>query len=122
MEENLREGDHVEYPGIRWEVNIKMYLQPIWWGGGYFLDWSGSGQGQVLGTCKCDNEPSGSIKCLAFLTSWEPVSFSRRTLGLISMYHSFSAIFIHFPITDTLQFYWAVDVIVKYHTFKHLRV
>jgi hypothetical protein len=29
MEENLREGDHVEYPGIRWEVNIKMYLQPI---------------------------------------------------------------------------------------------
>jgi len=29
MEENLREGDHVEYPGIRWEVNIKMYLQLV---------------------------------------------------------------------------------------------
>jgi hypothetical protein len=30
--------------------------------------------------CKCGNDLSGSIKCGYFLTSWEPVSFSRRTL------------------------------------------
>jgi hypothetical protein len=30
--------------------------------------------------CKGGNEPSGSIKCVNFLTSWEPVSFSRRIL------------------------------------------
>ena len=28
---------------------------------------SGSGQGQLEGTCKCSNEPSGSIKCGEFL-------------------------------------------------------
>jgi hypothetical protein len=28
---------------------------------------SGSGLGQVMGTCKRDNEPSGSIKCGEFL-------------------------------------------------------
>ena len=31
------------------------------------LDQSGSGQGQVVGTCKCCNEPSGSINCGEFL-------------------------------------------------------
>jgi hypothetical protein len=29
---------------------------------GYGLDRSGSGQGQVAGTCDCGNEISGSIK------------------------------------------------------------
>ena len=35
------------------------------WGGA----WTGSGseKGQVAGTCKCGNEPSGSIKCEEFL-------------------------------------------------------
>ena len=28
---------------------------------------SGSGQGQVTGTCECGNELSGSIKCGEFL-------------------------------------------------------
>jgi len=27
-------GDHLEYPGVRWEVNIKMYLQEVGWLGG----------------------------------------------------------------------------------------
>ena len=31
------------------------------------LDGTGSGQGQVAGTCECCNEPSGSIKCGEFL-------------------------------------------------------
>ena len=34
----------------------------------------------MAGTCKCGNEPSGSINAGNFLTSWEPVSFPRRTL------------------------------------------
>ena len=29
---------------------------------GHGLDLSGSGQGQVVGTCECGNEPSGSTK------------------------------------------------------------
>jgi hypothetical protein len=34
---------------------------------GYGLDRTGPGQRQVLGTCECRNEPSGSIKCGEFL-------------------------------------------------------
>jgi hypothetical protein len=49
-----------------------------WEGNG--LDWSGSGQRQVAGTSRHDNEPSVSIKCGNFLISWELVSFSRNTL------------------------------------------
>jgi hypothetical protein len=36
----------------------------IW---GHGLDRSGSGQGQVVGTCECGNAISGSIKCGEFL-------------------------------------------------------
>ena len=35
--------------------------------GGHGLERSGSGQGQVAGTCKCGNEHSDSIKCGEFL-------------------------------------------------------
>jgi hypothetical protein len=34
---------------------------------GHELDWSGSAQGQVAGTCKRSNEHSGSIRCGEFL-------------------------------------------------------
>ena len=34
---------------------------------GYGLDQAVSGQGQVVGTCKCGNEPSGSVKCGEYL-------------------------------------------------------
>ena len=44
------------------EDNIKMDLQEVECGG-YGLDRAGSGYGQVVGTCDCGNEPSGSIKC-----------------------------------------------------------
>jgi len=33
----------------------------------YGLDRAVSGYGQMVGTCECDNEPSGSIKCGEFL-------------------------------------------------------
>jgi hypothetical protein len=44
-------------PRRRWEDNIKMDLKK--WDGGS-LDRSGSGK--VAGSCKCGNEPSGSVK------------------------------------------------------------
>jgi len=34
---NLRDIDHLEVPGFRWEDNIKMYLQEVGWGA-----WTGS--------------------------------------------------------------------------------
>jgi hypothetical protein len=52
-------------PRRRWENNIKMDLREFGWGHG--LDRSDSGQGQVAGSCECGYEPSGSIKCGAFL-------------------------------------------------------
>jgi hypothetical protein len=36
-------------------------------GGVHGLHLSGSGYGQVAGTCKCGNEPSSSLKCGEFL-------------------------------------------------------
>ena len=46
--------------GRIWEDSIKMELQEVERGHG--LDWSGSGQGQVAGSCECCNEPPGSTK------------------------------------------------------------
>jgi hypothetical protein len=51
--------------GRRWEDNIKMDLQEVEWGHGQ--NRSGSGYGQIAGTCKRSNEPSGSIKFGEFL-------------------------------------------------------
>jgi len=53
-------------PRCRREYNIQVDLQEVGCGG-YGLDRNGSGQGQVAGTCKCGNEPLGSIKCGEFL-------------------------------------------------------
>jgi hypothetical protein len=46
-----------------------MYLQEVEWEGldRIGLNCSGSGQGQVVGTCECGNEPPGSVKCGDFL-------------------------------------------------------
>ena len=49
-------------PRGRWEDNITTDLQEVGCGG-LGLDRVGSGKEQVSGTCECDNEPSGSIKC-----------------------------------------------------------
>jgi hypothetical protein len=42
----------------RWEGNTKLSGMCV-----YGLDRSGSGEGQVAGSCKRSNEPSGFIKC-----------------------------------------------------------
>jgi len=45
--------------------NTKMDLKGVGWG--HELDWSGSAEGQVAGTCKRCDEHSGVIKCGEFL-------------------------------------------------------
>jgi hypothetical protein len=52
-------------PRRGWEDNTKMDLREVGWGHG--LDQSGSGYGQVVSSCECGYEPSGSIKCGEFL-------------------------------------------------------
>jgi hypothetical protein len=42
-------------PKRRWEDNIKMNLREVGLGG-HGLDQSGSGQGQVAGSCECGKE------------------------------------------------------------------
>jgi hypothetical protein len=65
-------------PRHRWEDNIKMDLQEIGCGG---MDWIELAQDRhVAGICECGNESSCSIKCGNFLTSCNPVSFSRKAV------------------------------------------
>ena len=52
-------------PGRRWKDNIKMDLREVGWG--HRLNRSGSGYGQMTGSCKCSNEVSGYMKCREFL-------------------------------------------------------
>jgi hypothetical protein len=47
-------------PRRRWEDNIKVDIQEVGWG--YRLHWSGSREGQGVGSWECCCEPSGFIK------------------------------------------------------------
>jgi hypothetical protein len=58
----LRERDHFYDPGIDGSLILRWIFRK--WDVGI---WSGSGWGQVVGTCECGNEPSGSIICGEFL-------------------------------------------------------
>jgi hypothetical protein len=62
---DLRETDHLEDLGVNGRVILRWIIRK--WDVGHGLNWSGSGQGQVAGTCNCGNEHSGSIKCGKFL-------------------------------------------------------
>jgi hypothetical protein len=55
----------IVYPGVDGKIKFRWIFrkQEV----GYGLDQTGSGQGQVAGTCKCGNETLGSIKCVEFL-------------------------------------------------------
>ena len=49
-------------PERRWEDSIKTDLKETGWDSVYWISLPQK-QGQVANSCKCGNEPSGSIKC-----------------------------------------------------------
>jgi hypothetical protein len=55
---NVTGTDRLEQVGVDWRIILKRIFK-IGWGG---LDLSGSGRGQVVGSCGNGNEPSGSMK------------------------------------------------------------
>jgi len=48
-------------PRLRWEDNIKMDLQDVGCGNTDWIELA-----QAAGSCECDDEPLGSIKCRKF--------------------------------------------------------
>jgi hypothetical protein len=62
---DLREGDHLDYPGIDARIILKCIFKK--WDGRHKLASFGSGCGQVAGSFECGNELSGSTKCGEFL-------------------------------------------------------
>jgi hypothetical protein len=65
-------------PRRRWEDNIRMDVQKGGCAGWNRFGWLRIETGGER--CECGNELSGLIKRGNFLTSYKPVSFSRRTL------------------------------------------
>jgi len=57
----------LEDPGLDERIILSWIFRKGVWGHG--LDWSGSGTGQVAGTCEGGNESSGLLKCGEFLDS-----------------------------------------------------
>jgi hypothetical protein len=57
---NLRERDHWGDPGVEGMIILRWTFMK--WMSGYGLDYAGSGEGQVAGSCECGNEVSGYIK------------------------------------------------------------
>jgi len=57
---NLRERDQWGDPSMDGRTIIRWIFRK--WDAGHEIDLSGSGKGQVAGTCECGNEHSGYIK------------------------------------------------------------
>jgi hypothetical protein len=51
-------------PGVDERIILRWIFRK--WDVGYGLESAGSGYRQVVGSCECGNEPSGSIKCGEF--------------------------------------------------------
>ena len=66
---NQRERDHIGDPGVDGRIILKWVFMK--WDGGRGLFLACSEHGQVVGTCECGNEVSGSIKCGEFLDYWK---------------------------------------------------
>jgi len=62
---DLKSRDHLEDLSIDGGIILKFIFKK--WVGRHGLDWCGSGQGQVAGTCECGNELPRSVKCGVFI-------------------------------------------------------
>jgi hypothetical protein len=62
---NLWESDQLEKPRVEWRIILKLIFKK--WYMRHGLDWSGSEQGQVPGSCEFGNEASSSIKSGEFI-------------------------------------------------------
>jgi hypothetical protein len=60
-----REGDQLDDPGLDGRIILKCIFEKC--GSRHGLDRSGSGYGQVAGSCQCRNEHRGSVKCEGLL-------------------------------------------------------
>jgi len=62
---NLSGRGHLEVPGVDGRIILRLIFRKwdvgVWTGSIWFRI------GQVVGTCDCGNEPSGSLKCGEFL-------------------------------------------------------
>ena len=61
----LEGTDNLENHGEHGRIILKLIFEK--WDGGHELDRSGSGHGQVAGSCESGNEPSASIKFGTFV-------------------------------------------------------
>ena len=62
---NLKERNHLGDPVVDGRIILRWIFRKL--DVGYGLDQAGSGYGQVVSTCKFENEPSGYIKRGEFL-------------------------------------------------------
>ena len=60
LEGNLREKGHLGDPGVNGRIILRWIFRK--WDVGHGMNRSGARYGQVVGTCECGNEPSGSIQ------------------------------------------------------------
>ena len=61
----LKERYHLGDPGVDKRIILRWIFRKR--DVGDVLDRAGSGKGQVVDTCECGNEPSGSMECGEFL-------------------------------------------------------
>jgi hypothetical protein len=64
---NLWEGDHLEESDVDGTIILKWVFEKWDGGGGHELGLSGSGQGQMVGSCEFGNDLLGSVMCGKFL-------------------------------------------------------